>query len=46
MYRAPHGYSWVSSVMSIVGNMMAILRPEHGPVSVYLSIAVENTTHR
>jgi hypothetical protein len=41
MYRAPHDYSWVSSVMSIVCNMAAILRPVHVAVSFYLSIAVE-----
>jgi hypothetical protein len=40
MYRAPHGYSWVSSVMNIACNMTVVLRPAHGTVSVYLSIAV------
>jgi hypothetical protein len=41
MYRAPRGYSWVSSVMGIACNMTVVLRPVHSPVSVYLSIAVE-----
>ena len=41
MYRAPHGYFWVSSVMGIACNMTVILRPEHGTVSVYLSTALE-----
>jgi hypothetical protein len=41
MHRAPHGYSWVSSVMSIACNMTVFLRPVHSPVSVYLSTAVE-----
>ena len=35
MYRAPHGYSRVSSVMCIVCNMTVILRPVHGAVSGY-----------
>jgi len=41
MYRTPRGYSWVSSVMSIACNMTVFLRPVQGPVSVYLSTAVE-----
>jgi len=41
MYRAPHGYSWVSSVMGIACTMTVVLRPVHSPVSVYLSIAAE-----
>jgi hypothetical protein len=41
MYRAPHGYSWVNSVMGIACSMTVILRPVHGAVSIYLSISVE-----
>ena len=41
MYRTPHGYSWVSMVMSITCDMMVILRQAYGVVSIYISIKVE-----
>jgi hypothetical protein len=43
MYRAPDGYSWVCSVLSIACNMLVILCPVHDSVSVDLSIAVETS---
>ena len=39
--RAPHGFSWISLVMSIACDMRVILRQAYGVVSVCMSIKVE-----